>query len=409
MAHRNRLVSMHLLLVVTGLWLLVAPAQAQTTWHVDGNAPGPGTGTLADPYKSIQYASNQVTTLAGDVLLVAPGVYTEALSLSKHVIIRSSGGPAVTELRPPSVIEFWAVLEGFTLFGKPTWPSDATIALHGGTLRGCVVRDNPTRVGVRCSLDGFIINSVVTGNATGVEVGVFDLGAYMHDSVIWGNTKDLENSAPESEIHHCAGLATVTGTIGTGNVIGDPELWDIAGGDYRPKPGSPCIDAGDPAGPLDPDGSQGDIGLYVYDPTYAPGPEVYCTGKLNSQGCVPAIGAIGGASATWPAPFIITASNEIPQTPGLLFFGFGDGAMPFQGAWHCVEPPTPRVGGQVSAGSGTCGGTLSFDMNAYIQSGVYPSLVPGEIVYCQWWSRDLQDPVGFGTGLTNALYFGIAP
>ena len=62
-----------------------------------------------------------------------------------------------------------------------------------------------------------------------------------------------------------------------------------------------------------------------------------------------------------------------------------------------------------SGGSGPCTGTFSFDMNAFIQSGVYPALVPGEIVYCQWWSRDLQDPAGFGTGLTNALYFGIAP
>ena len=36
-------------------------------------------------------------------------------------------------------------------------------------------------------------------------------------------------------------------------------------------------------------------------------------------------------------------------------------------------------------------------------------LLPGALVFAQWWSRDPLDPQGFGTGLSDALYFGIAP
>ena len=123
----------------------------------------------------------------------------------------------------------------------------------------------------------------------------------------------------------------------------------------------------------------------------------------------PAIGTIGSASASSTAPFAITAVNELANKNGLLFFGFGERAQPFQGGLHCISLPTKRVGVQTSAGSGACGGTYNFDMRAYIQGGTHPGLIAGALVYCQWWSRDPLDPAGFDTGLSNALSFGIAP
>jgi hypothetical protein len=99
----------------------------------------------------------------------------------------------------------------------------------------------------------------------------------------------------------------------------------------------------------------------------------------------------------------------VDHKSGLLFFGFGPRSQPFQGGLHCVALPTKRVGAQNSGGSGPCTGTFAFDMRGYIQSGVHPGLVPGAMVYCQWWSRDPLDPAGFGTSLTDALSFGIAP
>ncbi len=47
----------------------------------------------------------------------------------------------------------------------------------------------------------------------------------------------------------------------------DPLFVDRFSGDYRLLPNSPCIDAGDPDSPLDPDGTRADIGAYYFDQT----------------------------------------------------------------------------------------------------------------------------------------------
>jgi hypothetical protein len=58
-----------------------------------------------------------------------------------------------------------------------------------------------------------------------------------------------------------------------GNLDGDPLLSDPDGFDFHLQPGSPAIDAGDPAQPLDPDGTIADLGPFWFDqgdPTGAP-------------------------------------------------------------------------------------------------------------------------------------------
>jgi hypothetical protein len=48
-----------------------------------------------------------------------------------------------------------------------------------------------------------------------------------------------------------------------GNLTGDPQLMDIASGDYRLSPSSPCIDAGNPAPEFnDHNGTRNDMGTY---------------------------------------------------------------------------------------------------------------------------------------------------
>ncbi len=44
----------------------------------------------------------------------------------------------------------------------------------------------------------------------------------------------------------------------------DPQFVDPVNGDYYLQEGSPCIDAGDPNSPLDPDSTRADIGCYYY-------------------------------------------------------------------------------------------------------------------------------------------------
>ncbi len=141
------------------------------------------------------------------------------------------------------------------------------------------------------------------------------------------------------------------------------------------------------------------------------GVSVYCTAKVNSQFCLPAISASGIASLSNSAPLTISASNVLNVKQGLLFYGYGASATVFQGGFKCVTNPLRRTPAQNSGGSpsGTdCSGTFSFDFNAWIATGADPFVqVLGQQVNAQYWSRDPQDP--FTTNLTDAVQFKICP
>jgi hypothetical protein len=140
-----------------------------------------------------------------------------------------------------------------------------------------------------------------------------------------------------------------------------------------------------------------------------PPPATYCTGKLNSAGCVATVSSAGSASATSNSSFNISANSVVSGKNGLLFFGSsGRTAFPFQGGYLCALPPTRRTLSQPSGGNtaaNDCSGNYSYDFNALIRSGVYADLVPGIMVNAQYWYRDPAAPST--TGLTNALEFGI--
>lgn len=138
---------------------------------------------------------------------------------------------------------------------------------------------------------------------------------------------------------------------------------------------------------------------------------VYCTPKINSQTCVPAIAASGVASLASATPFVISATNVLNQKQGLLFYGYGPNSAPFQGGVLCVATPLKRTAAQSSGGSpagNDCTGVYTVDFKARMLSGVDPQLqIVGQQVNGQFWSRDPADP--FTTGLTNAVSFKICP
>lgn len=139
----------------------------------------------------------------------------------------------------------------------------------------------------------------------------------------------------------------------------------------------------------------------------------YCTGKLNSDGCLPFVSTSGIPSAGDPSPFVITAEWVVPGKPGILFNGsLGPRQRPLPGRDPVREPvavarnATPPV--QSSGGSGaSCSGVLALDFNAWTQSGSNPRLVVGTMVNVQAWYRD--PPVPSTTGLTDALSFAVCP
>jgi hypothetical protein len=136
-------------------------------------------------------------------------------------------------------------------------------------------------------------------------------------------------------------------------------------------------------------------------------PIAYCTGKTNSQGCVPAAGFSGTPTYGTPNDFRVTCSNVLESKNGLLFYGYAPASIPFQGGTICVQGPLRRTDVQTSVGASGCGSNYHYDFDGRIQSGVDPGLVPGASVFCQWWMRDPASPST--TGLSDGLSFQICP
>ena len=134
----------------------------------------------------------------------------------------------------------------------------------------------------------------------------------------------------------------------------------------------------------------------------------YCTSKVTSQGCVPAMGFTGVPSFSAGSGFVVSAAQIGANQNGLLFYSTTAAASnPFLGGTLCMLQPIARTPIQNSQGSSLCSGNFAFDFNSWIATGVDANLVLGAKVYAQYWFRDPPDP--FTVGLTNALLFTIQP
>jgi hypothetical protein len=148
-------------------------------------------------------------------------------------------------------------------------------------------------------------------------------------------------------------------------------------------------------------------------------PVVYCTAKLNSLSCVPAISAAGLPRAGQPSGFVVFGNNVRNNKNGLLFYGVsGQQAVPFQGGTLCVKAPIKRTPAVNSGGTlppaNDCSGVYSIDMSTFAVGGLGGTplaalSVPGTIVDCQWWGRDPGFPAPNNTTLTDGLEYTVCP
>jgi hypothetical protein len=134
----------------------------------------------------------------------------------------------------------------------------------------------------------------------------------------------------------------------------------------------------------------------------------YCTGKLNTDGCVPKIEFLGVPRLGGFLNFVLRGTGVLANANGLLIYSkSGANSAPFNGGTLCVGAGLLRTPGQNSGGAGPCGGLLQFDFNSWIFLGGDPGLVAGQKVWAQYWYRDVAS-LG-GTGLTNGVTFTICP
>jgi hypothetical protein len=155
---------------------------------------------------------------------------------------------------------------------------------------------------------------------------------------------------------------------------------------------------------VDIDTDPAENGVAWDDFTFTPflSPYVYCTAQVNSAGCTPAIRFSGSPSLAGGSEFWIEATNVIDNTIGILIHSPKSGNIPFKGGTICLGAPILRAGVVSSGGAPPCGGVLSVDFNAFMET--LPNVfAPGQKVWAQYWSRDLNSPGG--SNLTDAVAF----
>lgn len=139
------------------------------------------------------------------------------------------------------------------------------------------------------------------------------------------------------------------------------------------------------------------------------GPQVYCTAKTSSAGCVASISTsdLGLQPSSGASDYAVTASSIQGLMNGLLFVGInGPASVPFNGGVLCVTPPTKR-GPLMNSGSGapdTCTGSFSTLVNDGLVIPLGLDAGSGGSAWYQYWYRDpLNGPGAAGTALSDAV------
>ena len=110
-----------------------------------------------------------------------------------------------------------------------------------------------------------IENSIISNNSGNYGIYFQSNNPTISYSDIWDNET--------GNFHNCGqwtGILITTNANGDScdayfNILLEPCFEDTANGNYRLTENSPCIDAGNPTSPFDPDGTISDMGAYYYD------------------------------------------------------------------------------------------------------------------------------------------------
>jgi parallel beta-helix repeat protein len=172
--------------------------------------------------------------------------------------------------------QFYGDMSGSIISGNHTSGNGGGIFLRNSSsflIERCVVADNSCQengggIAIYSSLSS-LFNVTVTRNQGGIGGGLFcdqPTTLYIVNSIFWGDTASVEGNEIKLEGNAFnVNYSDIQGGFpGNGNIDEDPLFVDPQNGVYYLQDGSPCIDAGDPDWPRDPDGTIVDMGAFYY-------------------------------------------------------------------------------------------------------------------------------------------------
>ncbi len=246
--------------------------------YVDDDATGPGSGTLADPFPTIQSAVNYVWP--HDFILVRPGVYHEAVILPWFVFLLSTDGPEVTiidatgqpgtvaismdalcevvgltivkldgggveQVVPSSAPDYGSIVRGNRIVGCPAGALRFAGPTHPFVFENVLIGNGAFGLKIEDGASPLFHGNTVNANAAGlVKAGLPPDGTESFaNNIVWGNGVETAGFTPQqirtSDIEDPA-FAGING-----NFNADPLFVDPAAFDLRLQAGSPCVDTGD--------------------------------------------------------------------------------------------------------------------------------------------------------------------
>ncbi len=277
---------------------------------------------MPQEYESIQIAID--ISQDGDTVLVSPGIYSEQVTIEKNITLLSTGGYSDTIIEgfTVSIVDTYQVeINGFTIRGNYYGDIGGGLFIessndvllknlniydnftydYGGginsrfsniVLEKSLVHNNHTDyiIGWDISCGGagislllsnlFVFHSFVGFNTINnispsnfgceqISGGIDNIGAehpvysdvtITNSIVFFNNGTSQINEVNLNEIYSYSNIQDSDWTINA-----DPLFIDAENHDFRLHHDSPCIDAGHPDSPLDPDGTIADIGPFYFN------------------------------------------------------------------------------------------------------------------------------------------------
>ncbi len=220
-------------LICAVIVLAVSSARADTI-HVDAaNCPGPGDGSVGDPYCSIQTAiDNAVNT---DEIVVAPGTYFEIVDfLGLAITLRSSDGADVTTIDATGLDSTVVtcqngegaetLLDGFTITGGNASVGGMLNLDSSPTVTNCTFTGNTAGIGGGMATDSSptVLNCTFSGNmATGEGGGIYNTGIGSPTVTGCTFTANTAGSAGGAMYNDFTASPTVSNCVFEGNTSGD--------------------------------------------------------------------------------------------------------------------------------------------------------------------------------------------